>query len=245
MKIFNYLVVLSASIFLLTTLTNCKKDNEQYTVKGKLFATCDNPNPLANFEVYLYNDKKGVLVSGTCNAGELARTTTNDNGDFELVYNSSCRSGEVSLKYDVGNFSYRNVVIDMEPNQDYDLGNVYRWKNGFYAYSIKTNALYSDKDTLFYDIAYNNTPTIIDSVTWYFDSTYKKAIGPFTNGMIIDRDTTTVPYIAKPDSYYKGSQIITRWVLKSGNTIHAMERNQKGYIESCKKYSEIVFDISK
>lgn len=245
MKLLNYFTVLIVLIFLLTTLSNCKKDNERYIIKGKLFATCDNPNPLANFEVYLYNDKKSALISGTCNTGELARTTTNENGDFELAYNGTCRSGELSLRYNKGNFSYNNVVIDMEPNQDYDLGKVYRWKNGFYAYTIKTNYLYTDKDTLFYDIEYSGIPTIIDSVTWYFDSTYKTKVGPFTNGMVVSYDTTTVPHIAKSDSYYKGNQIITRWMLKNDKTIHAMERNQKGYIESCKKYSEIVFDISK
>ncbi len=237
---------LTLIICLIITITGCKKESadEQYTVRGRVVVSCDDLSPVKNYEVYLYNDYKRITPN-SCKAGELGRAITDENGNFEITYTSTCWKGELILRYDFDNFSYRNLVIDMSANKNYDLGNLYQENNGFYTYKVKTNTLYTNEDTLFYDIKYKSTPIIIDSTTWVFDSTYKMVTGPFINNMTIDYGQSAVPHIANPDSEYIGNQIITRWVLKNGNTIHAMERNQKGYIEPCKKFSKVVFDLSK
>lgn len=241
-------ILTKAYVFILSALliTSCKKkeENEQFTVKGKILVSCDDNRPVKNFEIYLYNDYKAVIANN-CPKGELGRAITDEDGNFEITYKTTCWKGELILRNDYDNFSYRNLVVDIGANKDYNLGSIYKENNGFYAYKIKTNTMYSDKDTLYYDIKYKSNPIVIDSTTWVFDSTYKYITGPFINDMLVEYGQTTVPHIAKENSRYKKDQIITRWVLKNGNTIHAIERNQKGYIEPCKKFSDVILYIGK
>lgn len=222
-------IICAIGIVLLTTFSNCKKDSDRYTVKGRLLKSCDDPTPVPYAEIYLYNDYKSTAQ--TCNSGEIARGTTNENGEFELGYNRACADGIVGLGYDIS-FSTAYVAVAMKSNRDYDLGDIYKKDNGFYLFKIKTNHPYTDKDTLFYNI----TPILLDS-------TYKFIVGPFTDGQAVDSFKTTVSKIVNPTQDSRSLQ--TYWRLKSGKNDYKFNRFFEFYIEPCKKYSEGIIDISK
>lgn len=139
----------------------------------------------------------------------------------------------MNLYYTLNN---RRFVIasNLIPNHSFDLGNVYKENNAFYFYQIKTNQQYTNKDTLFYDIVSKSTLGMLDSA-------YKFAVGPFYNGAILDSTIATIPV-------YKGKEnktvFYTKWVLKSNDSVYAANRHQEGVIIPCKKYSDVVFDIS-
>ncbi|HYG16425.1 MAG TPA: hypothetical protein VEC12_11780 [Bacteroidia bacterium] len=222
-----------AILFIVAAATACKKDGDKYTVKGRLLKSCDNPVPVKNFTVYLYNDYKSS--SNTCNSGQIATATTNENGEFELSYEKTCSSGKISLEYDVS-FSSTALVDGIEPKKDYDLGDIYKMDNGFYTVKIKTNQAYTSSDTLFYDIT-NKGPN---------DSNYQYVIGPFVDGATMD---TLFKSVYKDLNYVSGGSVTNsaiKWIFKSNQTVYAKSRQpQQFYIEPCKKYNEVILDISK
>ncbi|HYG14875.1 MAG TPA: hypothetical protein VEC12_03910 [Bacteroidia bacterium] len=214
------------------TFASCKREGDKYTVKGRLLKSCDNPVPVKNFTVYLYNDHKSL--SNPCNSGQIATATTNENGEFELGYDKTCRSGGISLQYDVS-FSSATLVDGIEPKKDYNLGDIYYRDNGFYIVKIKTNQPYTSSDTLFYDITGGGK-----------DSSYSIATGPFYDGQVIDTLYETVVKMLNYPTTAVNESI--SWILKSGKTDHKrryLGQGQQFYIEPCKKYSEVVLDISK
>ncbi|HYG14878.1 MAG TPA: hypothetical protein VEC12_03925 [Bacteroidia bacterium] len=142
----NHILLLTGLAMACLFLSNCKDLKKNYSVKGRLLHSCDNPVPVKNFSIHL--DKGG----GGCK-GEIQRVTTNNNGDFMFDYDATCTSptGFITLGYDVS-FSSSILVGQIRENENEDLGDIYLKDNGFYIIKIKTNQPYSSSDTLFYDI---------------------------------------------------------------------------------------------
>jgi len=207
-------------------LFSCKDLKKNYTVKGRLLHSCDNPVPVKDFKVDLYNTHhrcEGVIQSAYTNA----------DGNFILDYDATCsdNSSWLLLQYDVS-FSSAALVEKIHTNKNEDIGDIYLKDNGFYVIKIKTNHSYTSSDTLFYNIT-------------NLGSKYK--IGPFNDNAVIDTLFQTVFKSQKSEPKTSVNSSLS-WVLKSGSAIHHIKylgNGQQFYIEPCKKYSEVVLDISK
>jgi len=205
-------------------LSNCKDLKKNYTVRGRLLHSCDNPVPVKGYSVFLLNRD-----GGNCK-GEIQRVTTNDNGEFLLDYESACSNGAdfISLEYDVS-FSSAILVSDIKINENEDLGDIYMKNNGFYIVKIKTNQPYTSSDTLFHGIHIAGKDSYIK--------------GPFVDNQIID---TLLETVAKAQNHFSTTSInrIIGWQLKRDATTYK-SKLQMIYIEPCKKYNEVILDISK
>ena len=200
-------------------LSNCKDLKKNYTVKGRLLHSCDNPVPVKNVEVDLYGSCKGPIEGAT----------TNSDGEFLIDYEAICTHAPslISLQYDVS-FSAARLVTNIRANEHEDLGDIYLKHNGFYVIKIKTNQPYTFADTLFYDVT-------------------KFRTGPFIDGMIIDTLVKTVEK-SQNSQPVASVNLLIPWGLKNNTIYHHNKyfgQGQKFYIEPCKKYSEVILDISK
>jgi len=213
-------------------LSNCKDLKKNYSVKGRLLHSCDNPVPVKDFKVDLYNTHhrcEGVIQSAYTNA----------DGNFLLDYDATCSDNfnELILQYDVS-FSSAKLVQKIKINQNEDLGDIYLKDNGWYEIKIKTNHLYTLADTLFYNITGGGSGDNFD---------YLFVTGPFKDGQKVNTLYKTVYKIQHGDRV-KPMNHFSRWILKSGTVIHSDKYLWDGedyYLEPCKKYNEVILDISK
>src|SRR5690606_21103377 len=72
--------------------TGCSKDgSEKYKVKGRLLKSCNNPVPVSGAELILRYD------GGYSDARDLAKTTTDANGNFEFHYGGVSKVLDITL----------------------------------------------------------------------------------------------------------------------------------------------------
>jgi len=218
-----HILLLAGLVIACLFLSNCKDLKKNYTVRGRLLHSCDNPVPVKDFKVDLYGSCKGPIEG----------TTTNSNGEFLINYEAICTHvpSLISLKYDVS-FSSAILVDNIRANENEDVGDIYLKDNGFYIIKIKTNHSYTSSDTLYY----NRTNLGSEFIT-----------GPFSDNAVIDTLFQTV-YKSQNSHPVASVNKLLSWTLKNGSTIHHIKylgNGQECYIEPCKKYSEVVLDISK
>jgi len=197
-----------------------------------LLHSCDNPVPVEDVNIYLYNSLKPC-------GGAVQTVKTDKNGNFLFDYEATCKDNfnELSLRYDVS-FSSGILVSRIRVNENEDLGDVHLKDNGWGVVKIKTNHPYTSSDTLFYNLS---------GTFGYAGSTYSFKTGPFTDGEIIDTFNRTVEKI-HDHSRVTPKNFNYPWGLKSGTIIHYDKHlwgGEEYYLEPCKKYNEIVLDISK
>lgn len=177
-------------LFLLIGNNSCKKDGDSIfkpniSIKGRLVTNCDNPMPVANklliletsrgnfdFERYLF-----------CEGGykEVAKTFTNDNGEFEFIYDKQrCLNIlQISIQDTTGkNRFHLPLVTYVRANKSDDIGNAYLATTKSYRYKIKTKNTFTSSDTLYYNLKYSGSGRNLDS-------TYSFFAGPFTDGQIL------------------------------------------------------------
>jgi hypothetical protein len=167
----NYTIIFFS--FLIILGLQCRKDDmienqQQYTVKGRLLNSCENPTPSLDNELLSLRS-----ICAFCTIGfELVPITVNEDGTFEFKYKHS------SINKNLGLFSYKyyDLVLGIPVNQNIDLGNVYLKNNLYAIVKTKPKRITSKADTLFYnpqDYRGNKLPI-------------EYAIGPFSENQIID-----------------------------------------------------------
>jgi hypothetical protein len=211
-------------LFAVTTVIffGCTKDTgEQYTIKGKLLKSCDNPEPIVGQNLILEKYTDG----GRSKYETIGTTTTDENGIFSIKYSSVGASSALNLKPQEGSYSYlANIPTDVNIEE-----NVYTKDNFFYIIKIKTTNAYTEKDTLFYTLG---------SDTQYL-------VGPFTDNQAID---TVVKSNRQGWSYGQSEQkILFNYTWKLGSQYNDPSRGNvvNAYLTPCKKYDEVVLDLTK
>lgn len=131
MKKLNHVVF----IVLLVIVNSCNKDKE-YTLTGRLMASCDVPMP--NTVISLKQDVN-MLNQG----GFLGDFSTDENGYFNIVYTPE-RGG--ALRFVSNGSFFENIPA----YQNLDLGNVYYGASVNFNISLEVTNPYTDQDTLEY-----------------------------------------------------------------------------------------------
>jgi hypothetical protein len=173
-------ILLNICLFSLVILfTACPKKtediiNKQYTIKGKLVYSCDNPTPVINKNVDLEFTSNGVLVNtiGLCK--------TDSNGIFSFTYDAV--GDHILPQFTIGvesGYSYNVVFYNVPINSSLNLGDITTQDNYFGIIKIQTSKTYSSSDTLYY---IPGNPFI-----------HNIFIGPFYDGQIIDTFTYSGP----------------------------------------------------
>lgn len=224
-----------AIILLLLVLGNnsCKKDNDSIfkaniTIKGRLLTNCDNAIPVANKLLILETGRGNFDFDRYpfCEGGykEVVKAYTNDNGEFELVYDKQkCLSDmlQISIQDTTGkNRFHLPLVTYVRANKTDAIGDIYLATTKSYQYKIKTKNTFTSDDTLYYNLKYSDYGRNLDS-------TYSFFAGPFTDGQILSGfsfsgDSKIHDGILAGHHDRYNTEI--RWVLKKNGV-----RYKKGY----------------
>lgn len=206
-------------------IASCKKDpGEQYTISGKFTKSCDDTTPITKFNLVLYEDYPDAKESKN-----IATATTNERGEFTFKYYSI----SIPLKKDIGVSTENgkvNYLYNLPKNQDLDV-NIYSKDNYFYIIKIKTDKPYTNSDTLFY---------LQNAINKNF------ILGPFYDNQVLDTVVMTAPLNwhdgegASPTTY-----LGYYWKLGSEHNTSVKSNIVKMDLIPCKKYNEVVFDLTK
>jgi hypothetical protein len=192
------------STLLLLFFTSCtKEDNKEYSLNGKLFQGCTN-QPLANKEIIL-DQRIGANWVLQTSGGEVARTTTDANGNFKFTYKAK---NENDLRILVAAGFGNSSIIEGIPGKK-DLNNLVVNYSATTSIQVKLNVInpHSMTDTLF--ITDFNNPLV-----------KLKIAGPFISGTLY---TTNGFGITNPN--YENTNTVdlgyklnnNNWIIKSFN----------------------------
>lgn len=169
MKTLRYIAALALPILFISSQCQDKKIFKEQTniLRGRIMENCTTP--ASNVEITLKGD--GSLVGGSA---VYVKTTTDDNGYFELSYTAKGSSYRLYAPY---------KVMDQIPSKpELDLGEVNLGGTVNFIIKLLVNNNYTENDTLYFsNWSYPNPPDIA-----------LKLAGPFSSGTI---DTAiNVPY---------------------------------------------------
>jgi hypothetical protein len=210
----------------------CKEDesDKSYTITGKVVKSCDNPMPFANlpFELWYYSDSKR-------DSKQHATGVTDENGEFKISYTHTPNGFNSSLNIITANgpFGQKNLLYNIPQNQNIHADNVYTDSNYYLIAKINTEKSYTALDTLFYNIG---LPL----------GQYKYVVGPFSNNQIVD---TVSLFLFDGWSDISGSRFKRnyeiRWLIGIKYNDPKKQNRPTTSIDLCKKYSEVVLDLTK
>lgn len=161
----------------LLLFSECRKDRNIYTLKGRLVTSCDDPTPLAGEELYISATGGNSTESFITDSEGRFTLTYEDTWELEYIaIKGSQRNGHGSLTY----LSH----IPMEKNLD--VGTIYFRDNYFFLGRISVQRPTSQQDTVFYD--YSNLTGFKKFVT-----------GPFQDGQVVDTFTSRAARIYDKD----------------------------------------------
>jgi hypothetical protein len=216
-----YFIILSA---ITVASFGCNKDSgEKYTIKGRFTKSCDDTTPVSRFNLILYLENTDANEIKT-----IAKTTTNERGEFSLQYFTLPNSNSnIGVSTENGRVTY---LLNIPKNRDFET-NIYSRDNYFYIIKIKTDKPYTNKDTLFYLENANNKNFVL---------------GPFYNNQVLDTVILSAPQFWS----YGANEAPTTYIGYSWKLGSEFNIGVKNYIVNmnlipCKKYNEIVFDLTK
>lgn len=213
-------------IFTVILFVGCNpfnEDNKEYSIKGTLLQSCDNPTPVTGVKLLLDYD---------CNCSSskiLQEVYTDSEGKFEFNYKTVAGNDIVIRGTQANGGGTKNYLFGIPINKNLDIGNLYNNDNFFAIVKLEVSRPTSLNDTLFYDL--------------FGAGNYRKTlIGPFTNGLILDtlNFRNTQFFDLNNINIYKNNSSATysyRLGLK-GKTIYA-----GGMFSACLKYNYYVLEI--
>jgi hypothetical protein len=216
-----FLIVLAAIII---ASFGCNKDSDvKYTIKGKFTRSCDDTTPISRFNLILYLENIDAKESKT-----IATTTTNERGEFTFQYSTVPNSNSsIGVSTENGRVTY---LHNIPKNRNFE-ANIYAQENYFYIIKIKTDKPYTTKDTLFYLENANNKNFIL---------------GPFYNNQVLDTVVLSAPqFWADGANETPTTYIGYSWKLGSEYNIGAQNYIVSMNLTPCKKYNEVIFDLTK
>jgi hypothetical protein len=231
-RLFNIYLTLSIFISIFACI-GCKEENEEtdktYTITGKVVTSCDNPVPVANlpFELWYYSDSKR-------DSKQHATGVTDENGGFNISYSHTPNGFNSTLSIITANgpFGQKTLLANIPQNKNI-ISDIYTDTNYFVIIKISTVQQYTNSDTLFY---YSGS----------FVANEKFIRGPFYNNQIIDTLVfSSVQGWSKTNQSGQGVSYFNRWLI--GKKYFDPKRQNEIYtlIEPCKKYNEVVLDLTK
>lgn len=217
--------LLSVSLcFFIFAFSNCKKDTEQFTVKGYLLQSCNNSEPVSGVTLQLTYPCKACPYAQT----DFGSFTTRADGSFEFTYTSAKRVNELIISGTQRNgLGTLNYVYGIPINTTVNLGNVYATENFYALVKLNVQRPTSLADTIYYLKEANLLLPII---------------GPFTQGQVIDT------LIYRNTQFYDKQNVKNyRNVPNAIITYKMGERGQYtntgGLFDECVKYNEFLVDI--
>jgi hypothetical protein len=151
------------------SLCGCEliNDNTEYTIRGQLLQSCDNPTPVSGVKLILDYDCN-------CNSSKILQEIYTDaDGKFEFKYKSVNGNDIVIRGNQANGLGTINYLFGIPINKDLDVGNLYSSNNFFAVLKIVNKRQSTKNDTIFYDV--------------YGSANFRRFIvGPFIENQILD-----------------------------------------------------------
>lgn len=213
-------------IFTVILFVGCNpfnEDNKEYSIKGTLLQSCDNPTPVTGVKLILDYD---------CNCSSskiLQEVYTDSEGKFEFNYKTVAGNDIVIRGTQANGGGTKNYLFGIPINKDLDIGNLYNNDNFFAIVKLEVSRPTSLNDTLFYDE--------------YGAGNFRKSLlGPFNNGLILDtlRYRNAQFYDLDNKQYYKNiSHAFYSWKIGKRGVYNSIWTLHK----PCLKYNYYVLEI--
>ncbi|MCU0443017.1 MAG: hypothetical protein MUE96_11510 [Bacteroidia bacterium] len=217
-------------------MTQCQKDvmvinQTRYTVKGRFLKSCHEPIPIAIDRVTLdaFCDHHGTIST----EADVKVRNINEDGSFEITYQHLNSTNNLNL------ITFNSIVrggillFGIPINANVNVGNIYIQNNHSAIIKLNDQSVINQSDTIFYRIE--------DNLIW--ETRYKYAVGPFSDGQIIDTLHYTKPQVfdkklVKMECYLNSNANLSYKIGMNGsiNTINTL-------VEPCVTSNTIEIDL--